>query len=143
MRVFEIMSEKVETIGASDPAELAWDQMQRSLTHHLVVTEGSLVVGVLSDRDLGGPHGEAVRQDRLVGDLMTRKIVTSTPDTTVREAANLLRGHVIGCLPVLQGERLVGIVTRTDLLDLIGRGIERPVRAPRRSTMRPKREKSA
>ena len=55
------------------------------------------------------------------------------------EQANLLRGHEIGCLPVLDGKKLVGIVTTTDMLDLIGRGFEHPIRAPKRSTNRKQR----
>jgi len=46
---------------------------------------------------------------------------------TLRQAANLLRGRTIGCLPVVEGGELVGILTTTDLLELIGRGAEKPV----------------
>jgi CBS-domain-containing membrane protein len=45
----------------------------------------------------------------------------------VREAANLMRGHRAGSLPVVDGGKLVGIVTVWDFLDLIGRGADRPV----------------
>jgi CBS domain-containing protein len=53
----------------------------------------------------------------------------------VREAANLMRGRSIGCLPVLDGRKLVGIVTVTDLLELLGRGAERPMARGRRAVM--------
>jgi CBS domain-containing protein len=138
MRLFEIMSERVETVDSSTSAGDAWERMKRARIHHLVVMEGSRVVGVLSDRDLGGPNGARVRSGRSVADLMTPRVATATPETTVRQAANMLRGYVIGCLPVLEGKRLVGIVTITDLLDLIGRGVERPIRSPNRKTMKPK-----
>jgi CBS domain-containing protein len=63
---------------------------------------------------------------------MTEKLVAATPEMTVREAANLMRGHAVNCLPVFNGrDRLRGIVTVVDLLELIGRGMERPAKAER------------
>jgi acetoin utilization protein AcuB len=58
---------------------------------------------------------------------MSAPAVSATSDMTVRKAANLLRGRSIGCLPVMEDGDLVGIVTTTDLLERIGRGVERPV----------------
>jgi CBS domain-containing protein len=63
---------------------------------------------------------------------MTRHTVTIDPQETVRRAANVMRGRTIGCLPVIRGGRLVGIVTVSDLLELLGRGIDRPAKAERR-----------
>jgi len=54
----------------------------------------------------------------------------------VREAANLMRGHGVSCLPVFNGRRLKGIVTVVDLLELIGRGTERPVRTVERLVLK-------
>jgi CBS-domain-containing membrane protein len=45
--------------------------------------------------------------------------------TTIRQAANLLRGRTIGCLPVMEDSKLVGIVTVTDLLELVGEVIRK------------------
>ncbi len=58
---------------------------------------------------------------------MTAPAISAAPDMTIRKAANLLRGRSIGCLPVMDGGHLVGIVTTSDLLERIGRGVERPV----------------
>jgi CBS domain-containing protein len=128
MRVADVMTEPVRTVAAGETASVAWEQMRLHGTRHLVVVglDGQ-VVGVLSVSDLGGRHGERLRQGRLVSDLMTDKIVAATPETTVREAANLMRGNRVNCLPVLAGRKLRGIITALDLLELIGRGVERPV----------------
>jgi CBS domain-containing protein len=67
---------------------------------------------------------------------MSRKVITAAPETTVREAANLMRGHRVNCLPVVSGRRLRGVVTTLDLLELIGRGAERPVAKPQRRIMK-------
>jgi acetoin utilization protein AcuB len=63
---------------------------------------------------------------------MTSPAITCSPDLTLRQAANLLRGRTMGCLPILEDGKIVGIVTTTDLLEMIGTGIERPVPKARR-----------
>lgn len=127
MRVSEIMSTHVRTVGVADSAELAWDRMQMHRIHHLVVVRDAEIVGLITDRDLGSKHGREVREGRSVRDLMTPSVTTVPVDATIREAANLMRGHGAGSLPVVDGGKLVGIVTVWDFLDLIGRGAERPV----------------
>jgi ribosome-associated translation inhibitor RaiA len=84
-----------------------------------VVVEGKRVVGVLSERDLGGRAGADVRKSRRVQDLMTPHVVTVEPESTLGQAAELMRKQLIGCLPVLEGDRLVGIVTATDVFDAL------------------------
>ena len=136
MRIAEVMSAPARTVGFQEPASAAWETMRLHRVRHLVVMGDGGLVGVLSARDLGGTHGDTVRNGRLVADLMTGKVVVAAPDTTVREAANLMRGHAIDCLPVLEGARLKGIVTALDLLELIGRGAERPVATTRRRVLK-------
>ena len=97
------------------------------IRHHLVVSDGPRVVGVLSDRDVGGRNGAPVRKNRIVGDLMTSRVVTVSPTKTVRQAANLMRGRSNGCLVVVGRDHTLGIITVGDLLELLGRGVERPV----------------
>ena len=125
MRVQDIMTTEVQTVPPGAPADEAWTVMRAKGIRHLAVTEAGRVVGILSDRDAGGRQGSPVRRNRTVSELMTSNVVTVPPTTTVRKAANLMRGRSIGCLVVTQGERIVGIVTAADLLDLLGRGLER------------------
>lgn len=136
MRMRDIMSAPVRAIGPDTPADEAWQRMRLYRIRHLVVEENGRLVGVLSDRDLGGEQGDMLRAGRLVADCMSAQVTTVTPDTTVREAANLLRGHSISCLPVVHRSRVVGIATVSDLLELIGRGAERPIPQSRRWVMR-------
>jgi len=98
--------------------------MKMKRIHHLVAMRGSEVVGVVSSRDLDslGPSSRGAS----VEDVMSPAI-TASPEMTLRKAANLLRGRTIGCLPVLETGRLVGILTITDVLNQVGRGSERPV----------------
>jgi acetoin utilization protein AcuB len=120
MRLGEIMTREVKTVAPRAPAEGAYQRMRLHRIRHLVVMESGRVVGIVSERDLGGSRGAANRTGRTVEDVMSRDVATASPDTTIRQAANLLRGRTIGCLPVMENSKLVGIVTVTDLLDLIG-----------------------
>jgi acetoin utilization protein AcuB len=135
MRISDIMTKNVFTTPPALDADDALARMRRRRVHHLVVADGGQIVGIVSERDLGGPRGASVRRGQTVANLMTANTVTATPETTVRQAANLMRGRGIGCLPVLEDGALVGIVTTTDLLDLIGRGAERPVTESKRWTL--------
>jgi CBS domain-containing protein len=121
MRLRDIMSEAVDTIRADATVEEARRLMRRQDIRHLVVVEGDSPVGVLSAHDLrraGSMPG--------VRTAMSTPVVTATPDATIRQAANLMRGNHVSCLPLLDGRRrVVGIVTVSDLLDLIGKGVTR------------------
>jgi hypothetical protein len=50
--------------------------MRMKRIHHLVVTDGRRIIGLLSERDAGGPQGAPIRENRTVGDLMTERVVT-------------------------------------------------------------------
>jgi CBS domain-containing protein len=83
-----------------------------------------------------GQTGKLARQNDLatlrVADLMARQPLTGTPDTTVQEAALLMRENRISCVPVVEGERLVGIVTTRDLSARVlaeGRRLDTPLAA--------------
>jgi acetoin utilization protein AcuB len=129
MRLQDIMTRNVKTVPPVATVAQARTLMRTAGVHHLIVSEGRRVVGVLSDRDLGGRVGarRADAQGMPVSDVMSREVVSADPEWTVRQAANRLRGRGIGCLAVLEEDKLVGIVTTTDLLDLIGRGADRPI----------------
>jgi CBS domain-containing protein len=133
MRVFEVMNEGVQTVPPTMLAVDAWELMRRRRIHHLVVKEGAEVVGIVSDRDLGSRRGASLSANLRIAELMTQHVATIEPTDTVRRAANMMRGRTIGCLPVIRKGRLVGIVTVSDLLVLLGRGIDRPSPSGRRN----------
>lgn len=134
MRMQDIMKKKVETVSTGMSAETAQQQMRAKRIRHLVVTAGSAVTGVVSERDLD--RLGSFRQTETIGEVMTTPVVVARPRTTLREAANLLRGRTIGCLPIVEEGKLVGIVTTTDLLELLGRGAERPSPVGRRPILK-------
>lgn len=136
MRVQDVMTKNVQTVSPAMAADDAWNLMRESGIHHLVVTEGRRLAGIISERDIGGRHGALGRKNHTVGDLMSEPVVTVEPQTPVRKAANLMRGRSIGCLVVGDARRAVGIITVADLLELIGRGANRPVGESTRWTIK-------
>jgi len=136
MQLRELMSTRVVTIGTGEPVRSARASMRKHRIRHLVVIEEGALAGMLSERDLGGPRDSTAIDGQPVRALMNRKIVTATPTMRLRKAANLMRSRTVGSLPVLDGDRLVGIVTATDVLDAIGRGSTRPTRRAQLRTER-------
>lgn len=127
MRVRDIMQSEVRTIRPDRPLLDASELMRIRGIRHLVVVEGSEILGVISNRDLAAISRRELEQVQ-VRDVMLRHVITITPDATIAQAANKMRSHKVGCLPVLEGAKLAGIITTTDLLDHIARGSvgERP-----------------
>ena len=143
MRVKEVMTKRVKIVEPGASLAGASNLMRLMRIHHLVVANGRQVVGVLSERDAGGRRGVSATSTRTVSDAMASPAVTVTPTTTVRQAANVMRGRSIGCLVVIESGRAVGIVTVSDLLELLGHGNDRgSVTTPRRtlSTRAPRRQ---
>jgi CBS domain-containing membrane protein len=103
------------------------------IRHVPVVDSGGGLVGIISHRDLlaaavstlATKISQAERAQHLatgeVRDLMRKPIATIGPDEPVQRAAHLMRHHKIGCLPVLESEKLVGIITEADLLHIVER----------------------
>jgi CBS domain-containing protein len=125
--VREIMVREVKTIGRNDVLSIADEVMQMGRIRHLPVLEGGEVVGVVSQRDLfrsalasalgfGERAQTAVMRTVVVKEIMSTPAIMVAPGATLREAGRLLLEHRIGCLPVVEEGKLVGLVTETDLL---------------------------
>jgi tRNA nucleotidyltransferase (CCA-adding enzyme) len=120
-----LMSEPVRTVGPDCPvAEAQAILNEAGHTGLPVVDDAGALVGIVTRRDLdlavhrGYPHAP-------VRGYMTREVRTIPPTTTLAEIKDLMVIHDIGRLPVLEDGRLVGIVTRTDVLrTLHGEGLE-------------------
>jgi acetoin utilization protein AcuB len=108
--------------------------LQRRGFRHLPVLDGGNLVGIISDRDLkqsmisAASMTEGRERDRLLdaltaGQIMARAVVTIGPMFGVEEAARLMATRKISALPVTEGDRLVGIVTETDVLQLFVRAM--------------------
>jgi CBS domain-containing membrane protein len=116
MRIAEILTPNPICIEPEASLERAIGAMERHDCRHLLVESQGRLVGVLSDRDLLAATGWVVERSdaRVVSDVMTRNPKTADPRTEVVAAATQLELDSIGCLPVLDDGRIVGIVTETD-----------------------------
>lgn len=116
VRLRDIMTTPVLKLSPSEPASDALALMRDEHVRHAPVVEEGSILGIVSERDLGGPHGGVARKGRTVRDLMHVNPVLGAPDMCVTDAVVLVRERRIGCLPVVDAGRLLGIVTRSDLL---------------------------
>lgn len=127
MLVREWMSKGPVTIGSGSPIKAVIDLMRDHGVRHIPVVDGNNLVGMITDRDLKeiSPSYPIFRDEEeikyyleeiKVSDAMTADPISVSPTGTVKEAAKILLQRKIGGLPVLEGNRLVGIITRSDIL---------------------------
>jgi acetoin utilization protein AcuB len=118
MRLKDIMSTNIESVGSGQSLERAQKRMQARGIHHLMVTKRGRVIGIISTDRVEARLAEGAEK---VEEALSHRVPAGTPDMTVSQAARLLRGRSAGALPVFDGQRLVGIVTISDLLDVLAR----------------------
>jgi acetoin utilization protein AcuB len=116
MRVGEIMNKDPVTIPPKTPVGQALKLMQQHQIRHLPVIEDDLMVGWISARTLREVLLASMLEVITVGDVMVQAPISVTPETSVEEAARLVHEHRIGGMPVLEGDKLVGVLTVNDLL---------------------------
>ena len=118
MKVSDIMSGRVVTIGQTEPVIAAARLLKRMNLGALPVTDDSgRLRGILTDRDIvlrcvasgSDPRTLEVRE------IMSRGVVTAAPGTEISEAARLMRGDQVRRLPVVEGGKLVGMLSLADM----------------------------
>jgi CBS domain-containing protein len=125
--VRDIMQQNVVTISAGDTLSTVEDIMTLGGVRHMPVVRGGALVGVVSERDLlraslsnltafGMEERRAFLQVVEITRVMSSPPIVISPNVTVPQAARLLVDHKIGCLPVLEDGKLVGLVTESDVL---------------------------
>lgn len=130
MLVAEVMTTPATTIDASATLAEVLALMSRRGVRHLPVLAGERLVGMISDRDLkraiatlaasdGGPNVHAQLERIAVSKVMSTPVHTVEAGFPLEEAARVMRTRRISALPVLADGRVVGIVTDTDVLELI------------------------
>ena len=116
MLVGQIMSQKIVTISPDKRVGQALKLMQKHQIRHVPVMEHDRMVGWITSRDLREVLLASMLEEIKVGDVMVQAPLSVTPDTEVEEAARLTHEHKIGGMPVMQGEKLVGVITMLDLI---------------------------
>lgn len=129
------MSSVVEVLGVGDTLAAARRQIARGRIRHLPVVDGNEhVVGLITHRRLleswvshGHPSDESrgeVERDVPIEMVMEKDVLAVDPTTAAAEAARLLETYKLGCLPVVERGKLVGIVTEADFVRFARRYFE-------------------
>jgi CBS domain-containing protein len=127
MYVRDLMQHEVATLRVSDTLDLADDIMRLGRIRHLPVVEGDRLVGILSQRDLFRAAVSSVLQFRRPAEqewlatvpvqaVMTPAPLTVGPETSIRTAVATMLERRIGCLPVVENGRLVGLLSESDCM---------------------------
>jgi CBS domain-containing protein len=116
VRIRDVMTESVVTAAPDTSVREVAELMRERNVGSVVLVEGGRAVGFLTDRDLAlSVLADGREPTDRGGDYASAPVVTGAPEMDVSEAAELMVEHGIRRLPVLEGERLIGIVTLDDL----------------------------
>ncbi len=127
-RVADLMTPEVLSLGEDEDFVSANQIMELKHVRHLPVTRGKRLVGLVTHRDLMRAQAQLLTQlagvdpdeERAVtvrvADIMSEALLTCAPDTPADDAARLMLDAKIGCMLVVEGDALVGILTETDVM---------------------------
>lgn len=130
MKVSDRMSGKVLTVNANDHIRRVWDLVEGNRLRRFPVMDGERLVGIITDRDLRNATASSVvltekkYHDFLLDTIKVESVMTAnprtvSPDTDLLDAARIILDLKVGGLPVVEGDRLVGIITETDLVEAL------------------------
>ena len=154
IRVADWMSEGVLAVETFDSIAIARQLMAKHRVNQLPVLEQDNLIGIVTDRDIRDAYPTSMLINRgaeidqfaekiTVEEVMTRDIFVVRPETPLVKAASLLRKHRIGSLPVVTNQQLVGIITRSDILDFVlsRNGKRAPIARKKHVTLAPAKKK--
>ena len=125
--VRDVMAQNPLTLDRNETLDLAESIMNLGRIRHMPVVDDGRVIGILSQRDLfrsalltalgfGRKTTTALIKTIKIKEVMTEDVITIAPETTIKGAARIMIDKKIGCLPVVENEKLIGLLTETDIL---------------------------
>lgn len=133
------MSQRVLAVETFDSIGIARQLMAKHRVNQLPVLENEKLVGIVTDRDIRDAYPTSMVINRgkeidrfadsvTVEEVMSHDVMVVRPDMSLAAAVSLLRRHRIGSLPVMKSGKLVGIITRSNILDFVlsGAGFKSP-----------------
>ena len=113
----DIMTRDVITVSAATSVKaLAKILVQNQISGAPVVDKKGKILGVVSDADIVAKKGKEVKA------IMSKKVIAVAEDTPVEDIAALMTTHKIQRVPVMRGEKLVGVVSRSDIVGAVASG---------------------
>jgi CBS domain-containing protein len=129
VRVSEIMTGAAVTDQPEDTLDEAASKMWKQQTGSLLVMDGEDLVGILTERDVLKAVATGVNaKETRVSEVMTKDLITVGPQTSLREAAKVMADRWIRHLPVMDGGKLVGVVSQRDLAGVLAGALNEPER---------------
>jgi CBS domain-containing protein len=127
MKISEIMTKAAVTDSAEDTLAEACEKMRHAQTSSILIMDGERMVGIVTERDVVkcvarglDPKGTTLK------DIMTTDIVTIGPMTTLKEAANIMATKWIRHLPIVEGSKVVGMISQRDLTGVLAEALHEP-----------------
>jgi acetoin utilization protein AcuB len=112
-----IMTTELVTLGPKDTLAMADALLRSKRIHHLPIVEGKKLVGLLTTYDLyKDEHAKSDYPDILIEKVMTTKLATLESIDKVGTAAEIFLAHLFHAIPIVDNDKLVGIVTTHDVL---------------------------
>lgn len=116
MHIRDVMTPNPRTVTPNDTIQNAARVMRDEDTGVVPVVENGRAIGMLTDRDIAiRAVADGSQPNRPVREIITSAVVSATPDMSTRQAAQLMSEHQIRRLPVVENERLVGIISLGDI----------------------------
>jgi CBS domain-containing protein len=126
MKISDIMTEAAVTDRPDDSLAQAARKMWAQQTGSLLVLDGNDLLGIVTERDILKAVATGIPLDTPISDAMSKDLITVDPGTSLREAARIMTDKWIRHLPVLDGDRLVGIVSQRDLAGVLAGALNEP-----------------
>lgn len=126
MRISDVMTEAAVTDRPDDSLEAAANKMWEQQTGSLLVLDAEELVGIITERDVLKAVATGTPLDTPVSEVMSKGLITVEPGTSLREAAGIMTDKWIRHLPVLEGGKLVGIVSQRDLAGVLAGALNEP-----------------
>jgi acetoin utilization protein AcuB len=141
IRVSDWMTENVMAVETYDSIAIAREVMAKHRINQLPVLDNDILVGIVTDRDIRDAYPTSMMIDQTkaidsfaekvtVEEVMSHDVLIVRPETPLATAVGLLRKHRIGSLPVVKNKTLMGIITRSDILDYVLDGGAKRKRLP-------------
>ncbi|WGV28731.1 chloride channel protein [Halotia branconii] len=116
LSAMDVMQRRVETLSSQMSIDEAVQAFSHSQHRNFPVLNRGTIVGVVTQKDLVNLASQQLDQDATISEIMTPEPVTVNPTATLAYVLHLLNRYNLSCLPVTEGRKLVGIITRSDII---------------------------
>ncbi len=119
-KLYKVMTTELFVVNEDDLVELVKKILEWKNIHHMpVVNKLNRITGIITRTKLESIDIEYTKNNLIVAkDIMTKEIITATPETLIEDAKEIMIANDIGCLPIIDDEELIGIFTKSDLLKI-------------------------